>query len=88
MLRPFASITHQGSHVKGDILPGVRSVASGHSLTFPKKRAHKMKVSADECPTEHWAKKDNMRLTKAKVGRGLFLSFCIWQTLCSQILGG
>jgi hypothetical protein len=36
MLRPFAFITHQGSHVKGDILPGVGSVASGHSLTFPK----------------------------------------------------
>ena len=41
MLRPFASITRQGSRVKGDILPGVGSAASGRSLTFPKKRAHK-----------------------------------------------
>jgi hypothetical protein len=49
MLRPFAFITHQGNHVKGDILPGVGSVASGHSLTFPKKRAPKMQVSPDEC---------------------------------------
>jgi len=37
MLRPFAFIIPQGSHVKVDILPGVRSVASGHSLMFPRK---------------------------------------------------
>jgi len=43
MLRPFAFITHQGSHVKGDIPPGVGSVALGHSLTFPKNRALKTK---------------------------------------------
>jgi hypothetical protein len=49
MLRPFAFITRQESLVKGDILPGVGSVASGHSPTFPKKRAHKMKVCPDEC---------------------------------------
>jgi hypothetical protein len=36
MLRLFAFITHQGNNVKGDILPGVGSVASGHSLTFLK----------------------------------------------------
>jgi len=72
MLRPFASITRQGSRVKGDILPGVGSVASGHSLMFPKNRVPKMKVSADECSTDHWAKNGNMRLTKAKVGRDCF----------------
>ncbi|MBA7659278.1 hypothetical protein ES703_67255 [subsurface metagenome] len=56
MLRPFAFITHQGSHVKGDILLGVGSAASGHSLTFPKKRVPKIKVCPDEYSTGSWAK--------------------------------
>jgi len=73
MLRPFAFITRQGSRVRGDILPGVGFVASGHSLTFPKKRAHKMKVSPDECSTGHWAKN---------------VSEFLYMTLCSQNLGG
>jgi hypothetical protein len=55
MLRRFASITRQGSRVKADILPGVRSVASGHSLMFPRKRHPKVKVSPDQYSTGHWA---------------------------------
>ena len=74
MLRPFASITRQGSRVKGDILPGVGSVASGHSLTFPKKRAHKMKVYPDECSRGN-PKMVTLRVTKADVGRGRFYIF-------------
>jgi hypothetical protein len=66
MLRPFAFITHQGSHVKGDILPGVGSVASGHSLTFPKKRDPKMKVSPHECSTGHRAEDGNTACNKSK----------------------
>ena len=66
MLRPFASITRQGSRVKGDILPGVGSVASGHSLMFPKKRVPKMKVSADECSTGHWAENGNTAGSKGE----------------------
>ena len=75
MLRPFAFITRQGSRVKGDILPGVRSVASGHSLTFPKKLNPKMKACPDECSTGHWAKNGNTRVTKADVGRDRFCVF-------------
>jgi len=48
MPRAFAFITRQGSRVKGDILPGVGSVASGHSPMFPKKRDPKIKVCPDE----------------------------------------
>ncbi len=66
MLRPFAFITHQGSRVKGDILPGVGSVASGHSLMFPKKRNPKMKVSPHECSTGHWAEDGNTACNKGK----------------------
>jgi len=88
MLRPFAFITRQGSRVRGDILPGVGSVASGHSLTFPKKRIPKMKVSLRECLTGHCAKMVTLRVTKANVRRDRFLSSCMWQTLCSQNLGG
>jgi len=66
MLRPFAFITRQGSRVKGDILPGVRSVASGHSLTFPKKLDPKMKVCPDECSTGHQVEDDNTACNKGK----------------------
>ena len=72
MPRAFAFITRQGSRVKGDILPGVGSVASGHSLMFPKKRNPKMEASPRECSTGHRAGDGNMRLTKAKGGRGRF----------------
>jgi len=75
MLRPFAFITRQGSRVKGDILPGVGSVASGHSLTFPKKRAHKMKVCLDECSTGHWAQNGKTAGNKGRRWTGPFLSF-------------
>jgi hypothetical protein len=72
MLRPFAFITHQGSRVRGDILPGVGSAASGHSLTFPKKQAPKMKVCPDEYSTGSRAKMVTLRVTKTDVGRGRF----------------
>jgi len=71
MLRPFASITRRGRHVRGDILPGVGSVASGHSLTFPKNRAYKMKVCPDECSRGN-PKMVTLRVTKADVGRDRF----------------
>ncbi len=88
MLRPFAFITHQGSRVKGDILPGVGSVASGHSLTFPKKRDPKVKVCPDEYSTGHWAENGNTAGNKGRRWTGPFLSPCIRQTLCSQNLHG
>jgi len=71
MLRPFAFITRQGSRVRGDILPGVGFVASGHFLTFPKKRAHKMKVCPDECSRGN-PKMVTLRVAKVDVGRGRF----------------
>ena len=88
MLRPLASINRQGSRVKGDILPGVGSVASGHSLMFPKKRDPKMKVSPHECSTGHRAEDGNTAGNKGRHWTGSFLSFCIRQTLCSQNLHG
>ena len=75
MLRPFASITRQGSRVKGDILLGVGSVASGHSLTFPKKRAPKMKVCPDECSRGNRAEHGNTAGNKGRHWTGPFLSF-------------
>ncbi len=69
MLRPFAFITHQGSHVKGDILPGVGSVASGHSLTFPKKRPPKMKACQMNAQQVTVPKMVTLRVTKANVRR-------------------
>jgi len=66
MLRPFVFITRQGSRVKGDILPGVRSVASGHSLTFPKKHLPKMKACLDKCSTGHRAEDGNTACNKGK----------------------
>jgi len=71
MLRPFAFITRQGSRVKGDILPGVGSVASGHSLTFPKKRAPKMKVCQTNAQQVTGQKIVTLRVTNADVGRDL-----------------
>jgi len=68
MLRPFAFITRQGSHVKGDILPGVGSVASGHSLTFPKKRAPKMKVRQTNAQQVTGLKMVTLRIIKVDVG--------------------
>jgi len=47
ILRPSALITRRGSHVKGDILPGVRSAVSGHSLTLRKELNLKTKESQD-----------------------------------------
>ena len=66
MLRPFAFITHQGSHVKGDILLGVRSVASGHSLMFPRKRDPKVKVCPDEYSKRYWAENGNIAGNKGR----------------------
>jgi hypothetical protein len=75
MLRRFASITRQGSRVKADILPGVRSVASGHSLMFPRKRHPKVKVSPDQHSTGHWDANGNTADNKGRRGTGPFLKF-------------
>jgi hypothetical protein len=75
MVRPFAFISRQGSHVKGDILPGVGSVASGHSLMFPKKRVPKIKVSVDECSTGHRAEDGNTACNKGRRWTGPLLRF-------------
>jgi len=72
MLRPFAFITRQGSRVKADILPGVRSVASGHSLMFPKKRVPEMKVCQTNAQQVTGPKMVTLRVTKADVGRDRF----------------
>jgi len=75
MLRRFASITRQGSRVKADILPGVRSVASGHSLMFPRKQDPKVKVCPDQYSTGHWAANGNTADNKGRRWTGPFLSF-------------